>query len=124
MTTIQILIVFLLCLSVAVADIIQYNYHIINAGQPEYLIIPKYDKSEVPHWSPGKGRSYIDLSRLEVASTCYNDGYSPYVTTDKDLCKSVKYDIMLFEAPVEHSWEDYWSDSDFCCTPQLVEVGK
>jgi hypothetical protein len=124
MTYLRAILLSLLYIHAVMAEIIHYDYHLIAAGQPEYLIIPKYDKHEVPHWAPGRGRSYIDVSRLEVGSTCYNDGYSPYLTTDKDTCKKVKFDLLLFEAPESHSWEDFWEDNNYCCTPELVDAGK
>jgi hypothetical protein len=118
---------FIIFLLAVEADIIRYNYHTINAGQPEYLIIPKYDPREVSyaHWSPGKGRSFIDLSHLKVVSSCYKDDpSSPFVTDDKESCKTVQFDLLMFEAPLEHSWEDYWTGDQYCCTSELVEAGK
>ncbi len=51
----------LLCFEIAVADILHYNYHVIHAGRPEYLIVPKYDKGDVPrNWLSGEGESFID----------------------------------------------------------------
>lgn len=51
----------LLCFEIAFAEIIRYDYHVIDAGRPEYLIVPKYDKGDVPQlWLSGEGRSFID----------------------------------------------------------------
>ena len=54
-------------------ELIEYVRHFIEPDSPEYLLIPKFSKAEVPHWKPGKGRSYIDLASLYVQSICSPD---------------------------------------------------
>lgn len=122
------LLVSLFCLlSVALGDIIVYNDHFLKPEIPEYLVIPKYAKNEVPHWSPGNGRSYIDLSRLAVRSACYQDksSHSSFSSSyDESACKdSVKVDMLMFEAPKDKPWMSYWEDREFCCTQSLIEEG-
>eukprot|EP01032_Pedospumella_encystans_P013352 gene13352-15379_t len=34
---------------VAYCEIIRYSDHLIMGDRPEYLVIPKFDKKEVPH---------------------------------------------------------------------------
>lgn len=118
----------LLCFEIAFAEIIRYDYHVIDAGRPEYLIVPKYDKGDVPQfWLSGEGRSFIDLSRLDIVSSCFNDSEAPAITRDKGLCQSVSFDVLLFEAVSEHSeasWMDHWPDGRYCCTLDLVYDGK
>lgn len=116
--------------SLVLADVIVYNNHYLKPETPEYLIIPKYSKQEVPHWSPGKGRSFIDLSRLTVRSACYVDENAyprpapPSYSFDKDACQeSAKLDMLMFEAPMDKPWMDYWHDGEFCCTQRLIEEG-
>ncbi|RYH12918.1 hypothetical protein EON65_36940 [archaeon] len=112
------------------ADIITYNNHYLRPETPEYLIVPKYSKREVPNWSPGNGRSYIDLSRLTVRSACYVDMDSLYPPPpppsepfSRDQCKPVELDMLMFEAPTDKHWMDFWDDKDFCCTTSLIEDG-
>eukprot|EP00981_Chlorochromonas_danica_P008784 scaffold2312_cov165-Ochromonas_danica.AAC.24 len=122
------LLVSLFCLlSAALGDIIVYNDHLLKPEIPEYLVIPKYAKNEVPHWSPGNGRSYIDLSRLSVQSACYQDKSSHSSLSssyDESACKdSVRVDMLMFEAPKDKPWMSYWEDQEFCCTQNLIEEG-
>ncbi len=113
------------------AELINYQDHFIMPQRPEYLVISKFDKSEVPHWTPGKGRSYIDLSHLKLRSACamQDDPYhqSPF-TVDKDSCsKPATFDLLMFKASVDDpdkSWKDLWGDGDFCCTQKMVDNGE
>jgi hypothetical protein len=116
--------------SLLYADIITYNNHFLKPETPEYLIIPKYGKHEVPNWSPGNGRSYIDLSRLTVRSACYVDENArpplppPPYPVSKENCGPVRLDMLMFEAPNDKPWMDYWGENEFCCTAKLIEDGK
>lgn len=116
--------------SLVLADIITYNDHYLKPETPEYLIIPKYSKNEVPHWSPGKGRSYIDLSRLTVRSACFVDESvypppsPPPYPVSKELCaESAELDLLMFEAPQDKHWMEYWEDGEFCCNQKLIDDG-
>lgn len=120
---------FLLCIGIlVVGELIEYNRHIVEPDSPEYLIIPKFAKSEVPHWRPGKGRSYIDLSRLYVQSMCSPDPngppgpFLPGPQSDGE-CKKAQFDLLMFEAPIDKPWQDYWTDDHYCCTDELVSEG-
>lgn len=107
------------------AEIITYNSHWLSPNKPEYLVIPKYDSHEVPHWRPGRGNSYIDLSRLKVQSACYNDvnTQSPPGVDSTSCSKSVQFDLLMFETPLGESWQDYWEDDHYCCTQELADEG-
>ncbi len=48
------------------ADVVSYKDHYLYSPRPEYLAIPKYAKRDAPNWSPGNGRSFIDLSRYFI----------------------------------------------------------
>lgn len=123
----------LLLLALVHADIIQYHDHFLIPERPEYLVLPKFDKTEVPHWKPGKGRSYIDFSHLKIRSACY-ESPDPYVKFppspipfDKDECKPAQFDLLMFEAPMDDPdkpWKDHWEDGEFCCTSEMVNKGE
>jgi hypothetical protein len=119
----------LLLPSLLLADIILYDNHYLKPETPEYLLLPKYGHKvkEVPNWSPGNGRSYIDLSRLTVRSACYKeDGVqstSPYPYNEESCKEPVPLDILMFEAPVDKAWMDYWEDGNFCCSSKLIGEG-
>ena len=115
------LVTVLVCwLSVALADVISYNNHVISPGHPEYLLIQKYTKKDAPSWSPGKGHSFIDLSQVSVQIDCSSIG-SP---TQQSECDSstVKFQILMFEAPEDKSWSDYWPDQTYCCGAAELEA--
>jgi hypothetical protein len=104
-------ILFIIILSIG-AEIIPYQNHIFKPLQPEYLTIPKYSKDDAPHWSPGLGHSYIDLSRITLLNECKK----PSVLD----CKNATFDIMMFEEPKEKFWMDYWPNGQFCCTAEMI----
>ncbi len=113
------------------AELIHYEDHFILPQRPEYLVISKFDKSEVPHWSPGKGRSYIDLSHLKLRSACAIQDdiqYSTPFIVEKDSCSKPKiFDLLMFKASVDNpdrSWKDLWGDGNFCCTQKMVDNGE
>ena len=81
-------------------EIIPFRKHLVNPLQPEYWTINKFQTKDAPHWAPGRGRSYIDLSRLKFRPTCDNN---------PSECKPTKLDILMFEEPNEH-WLDYWDN--------------
>ena len=105
------------------AEIIRYDGRKIEALRPEYLKIPKFSKGDAPHWHPGDGHSYIDLSELALLSTCgtnVGDG----AEADQGACSSNNFDILLFREPSgpdEKYWQSYWEDRQFCCTAAAVE---
>jgi len=51
-------------------EILSYSNHEITHMTPEYLKIPKYAEKDVPNWSPGNGRSFIDFSDLRLEAIC------------------------------------------------------
>ena len=102
----------LLTIYSASAEIIPYQKHYFKPEQPEYLTIPKFSAHDAPHWSPGLGLSYIDLSRI----TLYNECDKPSVSE----CKNATFDIMMFEEPKEKFWMDYWPNRQFCCTSEMI----
>jgi hypothetical protein len=107
-------------------EVIVYKNHIVYPERPEYLIIPKYAKNDIPSWSPGHGRSYIDISRLSVHTTCNPDGTNkvPVASGDKDICKDSAFEMLMFEAPSDRPWTDYWQLDEFCCTAELFASGR
>ena len=84
--------------------------------QPEYLTIPKYAAGEVPHWSPGRGRSFIDLSKVKVSQDC---------NRSNGQCSPVSVlDILIFQDQNSiSSWMQHWPGKNFCCTSEMVSSG-
>lgn len=97
------------------ADIIPFNNHIVNPLQPEYWTLYKFQPSDAPHWSPGRGRSYIDLSGLKFQTACQS--------SSTQACSDTKLDVLMFEEPNEH-WLDYWDNGQFCCNQDLIDSGE
>lgn len=106
-------------------EIIKYVDHLILPDRPEYLVIPKFDKKEVPHWSPGRGRSFIDLSNLRIHSSCDPDEVEkrPPPADSEGTCKDVTFEILMFQDTGNKPWMNYWDDGDYCCTDSVVEAG-
>ena len=95
-----------------VAEIIPYNQHYITPLRPEYLTIPKYGPKDVPHWSPGKGRSFIDLSRVKIHNECN--------LPDVSQCRDATFQILMFEEPKDANWMTYWPQGNYCCTNKMI----
>jgi hypothetical protein len=111
---------------VAHCEIIRYVDHMIMPDRPEYLVIPKFDKTEVPHWYPGHGRSFIDMSDIKIHSSCdpAEAGKRPPPPPGSEgTCKDVMFDVLMFEDPGDKPWMNYWTDGDYCCTDSVVEAG-
>jgi hypothetical protein len=107
-------------------ELIEYVRHFIEPDSPEYLLIPKFSKAEVPHWKPGKGRSYIDLASLYVQSICSPDSNGrpfPEAEDAKDTCKTANFDLLMFEAPKDKRWQEFWDDGNYCCSKDLADQG-
>ena len=96
----------------SVAEIIPYYQHYITPLRPEYLTIPKFAAGDVPHWSPGKGRSFIDLSRMMIHNECN--------FPDASLCPNATFQILMFEEPEDANWMTYWPLGNFCCTSNMI----
>ena len=94
------------------ADIIPFKNHVVSPLQPEYWTLYKFQPSDAPHWSPGLGRSYIDLSGLKFQTSCQSSS----------SCSDTKLDVLMFEEPNEH-WLDYWDNGQFCCNQDLINSG-
>lgn len=109
----------LLLLAYVQCDIIVYDHHIVTPEQPEYLIVPKFQKSEVPNWKPGRGKSYVDISRLRVQSTCYTKENGK-----GSDCVPAHFDLLLFEAPLDTPWQDLWKDNNYCCSQEMIDAGQ
>jgi hypothetical protein len=97
-------------------EIIQYSNHVVVGGRPEYLVIPKFDAQEVPHWEPGRGRSFIDLSDMKITAAC--------VPGSGLACKDVVFEVLMFEAPAKGHWMDYWPESEYCCSQEAADAGR
>jgi hypothetical protein len=110
------------------AEIIEYNQHYVVPLRPEYLTIPKFAPRDAPNWAPGLGKSYIDLSRVEIYLNCNDEDYPPPPPGMKlpgDLaCTNSTFDLLMFEEPTKQNWMDYWPDHEFCCTPEMVKSGE
>jgi len=78
--------------------------------------VPKLSGNDAPHWAPGKGRSYIDLSRLKFYTTCGGD-------IGTKGCKNTTLELLMFVEPNDKFWMDYWPDRNFCCTEEMVIAG-
>lgn len=112
-------------LQIVNGEIIQYQNHVVAPDRPEYLVIPKFDKGEVPHWYPGQGHSYIDLSQLVIRSGCNNkepSKFPPVRGSDGEYCKDAVFDVLMFEAPTDKHWMNYWENGEYCCTDSVIEV--
>jgi hypothetical protein len=113
----------LLACSVGISEIIRYDGRKIEPVRPEYLKIPKFAKDDAPNWSPGEGRSYIDLSDLALLATCESKIENGEETS---LCGTSNFDILLFKEPSgvdDKYWQDYWEGHQFCCTASAVDSG-
>lgn len=106
-------------------EIIQYVDHMIMPDRPEYLVIPKFDKHEVPHWYPGHGRSFIDLSSVQIHSSCDPDEAAkrPLPPNSEGTCKDVTFEVLMFQDPGDRPWMNYWTDGNYCCTDSVVAAG-
>lgn len=115
-----------LALRMVQCEVIQYVDHLILPDRPEYLVIPKFDKREVPHWYPGHGRSFIDLSNIQIHSSCdpAESSKRPLPPDSEGTCKDVTFEILMFQDPGERPWLDYWTDGNYCCTDSVVEAGE
>jgi len=103
------------------ADVVTYKNHYLYSPRPEYLIIPKYAKKDAPNSSPGNGRSFIDLSRFNFDLDCDKTHFTAGTIPDDGTCKESYIDILIFEAPTDKPWTDYWPNEDYCCTEEAVE---
>ena len=90
-------------------EILTYTDHPLYSVMPEYLKIPKYASKDVPNWSPGNGKSFVDLSGLTVSATCDPTGAG--ACTDGAVFQAV-----MFMESAEQGWMDYWPEHEFCCT--------
>ena len=102
----------------SVAEIIPYKEHVIYPLYPEYLTISKFAPGDAPKWSPGHGKSYIDLSGMKVTLKCDADKKAG------SICKDSSFEILMFEEPPAKPWMDYWPDRQFCCTSDMVKAGE
>ena len=109
---------YLLCLSKVFADIVSFTDHAILPLSPEYWTIAKWSSKDAPNWSPGRGKSFIDLSRLQISTKCNSNSY--FTKGDKCDDKPVAFDIVMFLEPGGKNWVDYWPNKQFCCTSAMV----
>lgn len=109
----------------AFSEIIQYVDHLIMPDRPEYLVMPKFDKKEVPHWYPGRGRSFIDFSNVKIHSSCDPEEIAkrPVPPGTESECKDVTFEVLMFEDEGSRPWMDFWDDGDYCCTDEVVAAG-
>ena len=116
----MLLITISLLVSIISADIVSFHDHVISPLSPEYWTIPKWSSNDAPNWSPGRGKSFIDLSRLKISTKCNTNSY---FSGSKDTCADtpVTLDIIMFMEPGGKNWVDYWPDKQFCCTNAMVQ---
>lgn len=98
------------------AEVIPYHKHSIVPLHPEYLTIPKYSAVDAPHWSPGHGHSFIDLSRVTLHNECNLPSSSD--------CRNSTFQMLMFEETTEMYWMDYWPNRQFCCTSNMITEGE
>ena len=90
------------------ADVVTYKNHYLYSPRPEYLIIPKYAKKDAPNWSPGNGRSFIDLSRfnfdLDCDKTHFTTGTIPdYLLSNGNLGLALRsFSVLRLDLSVEN----------------------
>ncbi len=113
---------FLVILHCSLGELIYYNNHILYPEEPQYIIIPKFAKNEVPHWSPGNGRSFIDVAGLNVYSSC-GSKLLPAEFSEED-CKHSDVEMLMFSYTEEKLLWDYWVDGDYCCSQELFDMGR
>lgn len=113
----------LILLTLVSSELIFYHHDVLFPLKPQFITIPKFSRNEVPNWSPGRGRSFIDLGSLTVHSSC-DSSMPPSPPSDGTICKEVEIDLLMFEAPLDKSWIDYWGDDDYCCNENMFENGK
>lgn len=108
------------------AEIIPYNQHYVVPLNTEFLTIPKFSPTDAPHWAPGRGRSYIDLSGITLHNDCKSDILPPPgIDPAPELgCRNSTFDILMFEEPTEQYWKNYWPENQFCCTWDMVTEGE
>jgi hypothetical protein len=123
--TIQLIVLAVIAARTVHSEIIKYVDHLIMPDRPEYLVIPKFDKKEVPHWYPGHGRSFIDLSNIQIHSSCDPDEVAkrPPPPGSEGTCKDVTFEVLMFQDPGDKPWMNYWEDGNYCCTDSVVEAG-
>jgi len=112
---------------IAFGEIIPMTHHILGPLRPEFLQIAKYAKGDAPHWKPGRGRSFIDLSNLRVRAMCVSDSNPDGGAIKEQLssnCDNSTFNLMMLQEPTEKYWMDYWPDREFCCTKDMVDSGK
>ena len=103
-------------LTLSRSEILSYNNHEIDRASPEYLKIPKYAQKDVPNWHPGNGRSYVDLSDMQLVTAC--DG------SDDPSCKEgATFEVLTFMETPDKGWMDYWPEHEFCCTSVNLDKG-
>ncbi len=105
------------------ATIISYKNHLIFPTRPEFLTFAKYAKADAPAWTPGHGKSYIDLSRLNVRMDCSVPNNILAENNAKLNCKTTIMDILLIQADLKNPWADAWEDHQYCCNKDQVDAG-
>ena len=114
-----------LVIHTSVSEIIPYVHHVLGPLRPEFLQIAKYSKGDAPHWKPGKGRSFIDLSNLRVRAMCVSESNPNGGAIKEQLtsnCDNTTFNLMMLQEPSEKFWMDYWPDREFCCTKEMVDA--
>ena len=106
-------------LAITMSEIIPYYQHYLEPLSPEYLTIPKFAPMDAPNWAPGRGRSYIDLSRITLHNDC-----KVTALPSGAVCANSTFEILMFEEPGDQYWMDYWPENQFCCTPDMVAEGE
>lgn len=117
----------LISLNLTRAEIIPYVHHILGPQRPEYLQIAKYAAHDAPHWKPGHGHSFIDLSNLRIRAMCLSDSNPDGGTITEHLsqnCDKTTFNLLMIQEPNEKYWMDYWPDRQFCCTQAMVDSGS
>lgn len=109
----------------ASGEIIPYTHHILGPLRPEFLQIAKYAKGDAPHWRPGHGHSFIDLSNLRVRAMCLTEGQTDKGIEERisNTCDDTIFNLLMIQEPSDKYWMDYWPKHEFCCSKEMVEAG-
>jgi hypothetical protein len=96
-------------------ELISYENDYIIGQHPVYLSIPKYAPKDVASMKPGYGKSFVDFSGVSMELDC---------DPGEAGCVDTLLEILIFQAPDDKYWMDYWPDRTICCSAKLAAEGK
>ena len=93
--------------AVALAEVVPYSHHVLGPLRPEFLQIAKYASKDAPHWKPGRGQSFIDLSNLRVRALCVDESNPQGGAVTERLssnCDNTTFNLMMLQEPSVKYW--------------------